>query len=247
MSLLLPDSSQRRGNSITCSILGFFDESSVISVSPSSSGSGRSLCTADDLPRIRRRLHSQSSCREFSDTPRTTSNHLVHECAWRHVVGGTRMRALAVVWWWMERSARRSSCTRAPRPRCKVIAPPSFWTESFSHAFSTSVRVRLLSRVAPWTTKHRSTISVTIALRDVLFSVVANIQRWFRRFAFINALSMELLGQPNRLSGHFDTSLFKLRPSSQTTATLLNSIQRPHFMFVSSTKFTNPEPKVPTT
>ena len=142
-------------------------------------GRGRSLCTADDLPRRRRRLHSPSSCSEFTATPGATStrsraNHLVLECAWRHVVGGTRKRALAVVWWWMERRARRSSCTRARRARCKCIAPASLRTESFSHAFSISIRVRPLSMVAPWTTNRRSSISVTIALRDVLLSAVAN-------------------------------------------------------------------------
>ena len=92
----------------------------------------------------------------------------------------------------------------------------------------------------PWISKRRSSIR-NHALRDVLFSAVTIVEHGFGAFVFV----IEFPKHANHLSEHFDVSLFKCRPSSQTW-TPLGSLQRQNRMFVSSTKLGEPQAHVPT-
>ena len=60
-----------------------------------STGSGIARCTARDLSRKRRRLHTPSTLRcvprhPWSNVHGLRAYHMVHERVWRHVVAGTR-------------------------------------------------------------------------------------------------------------------------------------------------------------
>ena len=84
---------------INCCSLVFFDESSVILMSPTDRKchSAQQTTCHEDPPfahAIKLRCvhrHARSKIHQLR------AKHLVHECVWRHVVGGTRKRALTVV------------------------------------------------------------------------------------------------------------------------------------------------------
>ena len=226
---LLQDPSQHRGTRSTVAVVVSLmsRQSSVVSMSPSSSASGMSLCTADDLPRRRRRLHSPPSCGVSPDTPGATSTSCGRTIWCTSACGAASSVVLVSVPWPSSGGGSKGVLDEAVAPEL----------DELDAVHSSQIQDREL---LPWTSKRRSSIR-NHALRDVLFSAVTFVQHGFGAFVFV----IEFPKHANHLSEHFDVSLFKGRPSSQTW-TPLGFLQRQNRMFVSSTKLGEPQAHVPT-